>query len=102
MPKAWCFSLVAPMLPDGATEAASRPEGRLAVGYDAGHLYTLAASRETSVHVSGSFCVRRLGSMKSTYISRSRPSNWDNCTLMELPSSVCIHSSPTDSTGFAF
>ena len=29
---AWRFSLAVPMLPDGATEAASRPEGRLAVG----------------------------------------------------------------------
>ena len=31
MPKAWRFSLALPMLPDGATEAASRPGERLAV-----------------------------------------------------------------------
>jgi hypothetical protein len=31
--EAWRFSLAAPRMPDGATEAASRPEGRLAVAY---------------------------------------------------------------------
>jgi hypothetical protein len=57
--------------------------------------------RETSVHVSGSFRFGFLVSMKSTYISRSRPLNCASWTLMEQPSSVCIHNCPTDSIGFA-